>query len=281
MRRLFFAFVVLFTASVCFVVVGNLHWQTTQAGSTDGEEQVTIMCSASGAVVSRYVKVIDPLFKEGTGIEVKYYKSRMPVMDQLLKEKVDWICLMRPLTDVEKLKELKEKQVGWDAYALIVNERNECTEITTEELRNVCTGQIKKWDDLGGPAKRITFIAPPPGSELRDLLDEKVLLGEALDKKMTTSSSDGFIIKKVQRSRYAIGFVSIDKARKAEGIKILPIDETLPIPEHSKYPFRVPIMFVTCSTSDKATSDFFKFCLSPTGQEYIARRFLPLKAPKK
>jgi len=269
-------------AAVCALnfAVGPLRGRTSLADSTT----TTITCSESSPVVRRFIQKVAILFEEGTGVQVKYYKSREDVIEQVLDGDVDWACMMRHLTDVEKLKKLKESQVGWDAYAVIVNPNNPCGDLSVENLAKIFTGEIVEWKLVGGPEKkRITVFAPSRRSLAYKTLEEAVLFDGTPSRRIKWTASEDRMINSVARNRTAIGIVPVADIKDNADVKVLSIDGQNPSIEcvaRKKYPLVQPIVCVTGPDSSKETTDFLKFCLTPTAQDIMAEYYMPFVLPK-
>ena len=295
MRRVLITTAALVLIGLCFVLLGSLHWgmslaqfsttsTTTQPAqppkNSREEEEKEITCSAHGPVVARFVKKIEPLFEKGSGIKIRCKDSKLPVLQQVLDKKVDFCCLMRHLTDVEKLRKLNETQIGWEAYALIVNKRNTCEALSQDDLLKIYTGKLTDWSDAGGPHKPVSPIVPDEGTDARDELNRYILKGATLGRNVKPSGSDYLTVETVARSPHAIGIVSLHMVEQSEDVKIVKLDKIAPTDEDvasRKYPLRRPILFITL---DKPTDDvkkFFTFCLTPTAQEQMAKCYSPVK----
>ncbi len=263
------------------VAVGRTSWRTSLAESNSKGGKVYIKWSDRGAVVKRFVKKIQPLFEESTYVRFKYLSFRMSVVSQVLKKKVDVGVITRPLTDVEKLKGLVDTQIGWQAYAVIVNARNQAQSLSTEDLRRILTGETRNWSDVGGKDRTITILLRPNGCELRRVIDEQILEGNRPTSKVKPSGSDCQTIEAVERSSATIGFVAVSSIKSIhKKIVIVTIDKSLPVIADvvaKKYPLRAPIMFITLGNPAKDLKKFINFCLTQTGQKLMARYYFPVK----
>jgi len=284
MKRLVLLTGALTIAVIIAVAVGRTSWRTSLAQSKSRGRKVYIRCSDRGAVVKRFVKKIEPLFKRGTCVRFRYISSRLSVISQVLKKKVHVGVIMRRLTDVEKLKGLVDTQTGWQAYAVIVNARNIAQSLSTEDLRKILIGEIRNWSDVGGKNRTISILLPPEGSQIRRVIDEQILHGNSPTSEVKPSASDCQVIEAVERSSATIGFVAVSSIKSIhKKIAIVTLDGAKPVVADvvaRKYPLRAPIMFITLDKPPKVLKNFFNFCLTQTGQKLMARYYFPVKKLK-
>ena len=69
-------------------------------------------------------------------------------------------AILNGLTDIAGVARAPEAEVlqkgvnstliGWDAIAVVINERNPVSNLTQAELKDIFTGKILNWQDLGG-----------------------------------------------------------------------------------------------------------------------------------
>jgi len=65
--------------------------------------------------------------------------------------------------------ELEIVPIGLDALVFIVNEQNPVASLTQDQLRQIYTGQITNWDELGGENQAITAFQRDPTSGSQSL----------------------------------------------------------------------------------------------------------------
>lgn len=60
----------------------------------------------------------------------------------------------RALTDDEKANGVEENIVAIDGIAVITDKDNSVTELTSDDLKKIYTGEISNWKDLGGKMRQ-------------------------------------------------------------------------------------------------------------------------------
>lgn len=173
--------------------------------------------------------------------------------------------------------------IARDAVAIVVNEDNSVTELTTEQVAKIYTGEITKWSEVGwANGGDITVYCREAGSGTLDCFEHGVL--REIGKKEADitpnaeryDSNAGMQIA-VQADAWAIGFVSLGYV---EGLKVLKLDGiecTIETCKSGDYPVLRRLAFVSKACPDEPTKAFINFCRSEEGQAIAAEKgYVPL-----
>ena len=133
---------------------------------------------------------------------------------------------------------LKETAYAIDGIAIVVNKENGAENLTKEQIKDIYTGKIKNWKEVGGKDAQITVVTRESGSGTRSAIAEIIGLekkdkDENVDKsteivaEATVADSTGAIQTTVSQNANAIGYMSfsdVDTAKvktvKYEGVEI-------------------------------------------------------------
>lgn len=128
----------------------------------------------------------------------------------------------------DELDGVTTQAVAWDGVAFAVHRDNPIAKLDKQSLRDIYTGKIKRWADLGGPEEPIVASNRAEGRS------ELTLITEYLDVKASDIQADVIdgetqqSIKTVETNRNAIVYTSIGAAQHAiklgSPIKLLPLD---------------------------------------------------------
>ncbi|MGZ7169314.1 MAG: phosphate ABC transporter substrate-binding protein, partial [Halobacteriota archaeon] len=116
--------------------------------------------------------------------------------------------------------DLKPVAIAVDGIAIIVNPNNPVNNLTMNQTRDIFTGNITNWNQVGGPNAKINVINREEGSGTRDGIQTIVLKGGNFDGGIVLSST-GAIRTAVSQDQNAIGYIStaeIDSSVKAINI---------------------------------------------------------------
>ncbi|MBC8413419.1 phosphate ABC transporter substrate-binding protein [bacterium] len=166
--------------------------------------------------------------------------------------------------------------VAWDALVIIVNKANPIDGLTSDQVRDIYTGKIKNWKELGGTDDIIKLHVRKGKSS-----GVGMTLRQSLFKDVNAKFTDNAIVKKssgplekaVSNLTTAIGATGISSAVKRDDIKILAIDGVMPTKEGvmtGKYPFYRPLYLVSNLQATDEVKKFIDFVKSSEGQSIIS-----------
>ena len=170
--------------------------------------------------------------------------------------------------------------VAMDGVCIIVHPSNPVSALTTAQVRDIYTGKITNWKEVGGPDLAIVMISRDTSSGTYETFHGLVMNGEELNSKVEYVSSNPQAHARVKTTAGAIGYVGIGfldanvKALKIDGVA--PSKETI---SAGTYPVARPLFMFT-NGYPKLGSVTYQFCtfyLSETGQEIVeAKGFIPV-----
>jgi phosphate transport system substrate-binding protein len=180
--------------------------------------------------------------------------------------------------------EPKEFVVGYDGIAVVVNPKNPIDKLTLKELKDIFTGKITNWNQLGGEDKRIVILSREVNSGTHIYFKEHVLENEDYAPTALLLPSSQAIADEVAQNLQAIGYYGmgyISKDQKAISISLDGkeyIPPTIANVKEGKYPICRPLFFYTDGEPKGQIKDFLDFVLSDEGQLIVIEQdFVPLK----
>lgn len=163
---------------------------------------------------------------------------------------------------------LNDYQVGVVIFALVVNNDVDITNLTTEQMIRIYSGDITNWQSIGGKQSlNIILISRPPSSIIR-VAFERYLLGgiETVSgpQSLISDTSDS-IAQAIQEQPGAIGYVPLYYAKKYN-LKVISIDNNSPLNEISVeknvYPFWDIEHMYTKGAPEGTVKDFIEHMFS-------------------
>jgi phosphate transport system substrate-binding protein len=166
---------------------------------------------------------------------------------------------------------LTEHQIAIDGIAVVVNPANGVTEITSEDLKKVYTGEITNWSELGGDDQPIVVIGREASSGTRGAFEE--LLGiEDQCKYAQELNETGAVKTAVASTPAAIGYVSLEALD--DTVVALKVDGAAATEDEIKagnYPLSRPFLMVTAEGELRPeVQAFLDFVLGEEGQAIVA-----------
>ena len=174
----------------------NLSGSVTLAGSTSMEKLANAM---NEAFMEKYPSVSATAEFTGSSAGI----------ESLAAGSVDIGDASRALSDDEKGQGIVENIVAIDGIAVITDTDNTITDIKSEDLAKVYTGEITNWKDLGGKDEQIVVIGREAGSGTRDAFEELMDVKDSC-KYAQELDSTGAVLAKVAATPGAVGYVSLD-----------------------------------------------------------------------
>ena len=175
---------------------------------------------------------------------------------------------------------LQPTTVAYDGIAVIVNAANPIKGFTKKQVQQIFTGEVADWSAAGGSAGKISVYTRNTSSgtysEFREL---------AMNKRDYAPSSQKMagneqIASEVANNLNGIGYVGLAYA-KANGVKIVPIDNALPSKESvlaKTYPYARPTFYYTNGEPSGLAKEFVDFTVGVTGQKIVGQvGFVPIK----
>lgn len=117
----------------------------------------------------------------------------------------------RDLTEEEIASGLKETIIAYDGIVVVTHPSNKVGDLTIEEVKDIFTGKVKNWKQLGGDDMEIVVVSREDGSGSRDAFQEIVGYSSSeLIKSALIASGNGNIKNTVATNKHAVGFISFE-----------------------------------------------------------------------
>lgn len=180
--------------------------------------------------------------------------------------------LSRTLKPEEKPEDYEVVQLAIDGIAIAVNKDNKVTNLTSDQITKIFTGEITNWKDVGGSDQKITVLGREAASGTRDGF-ETMFNAANKCKYAAELSSTGEVATKVSSDPGAVGYVSLDslnetfKAVDVDGIKAN--EENI---VNKSYKAQRPFIEIYKKGTDSdLVKAWFEFVQSDEGQEVIKK----------
>jgi phosphate transport system substrate-binding protein len=197
--------------------------------------------------------------------------------------------LSREMKESE-LKQAKDKGVnprqiliGYDCLTPIVHPSNPVKNLTLAQLKDIYTGKITDWKEVGGAAGRIEVVSRDSSSGTFEYWSEHVLKKERVFARAQMQASSGAVAQTVSKQKTAIGYVGLaytkNPAIKAVGVEGVAgsVENTL----NGTYPISRGLYLYTNGEPAGDAAKLVDFILSDVGQKIVADvDYVPLKAGK-
>ena len=172
-------------------------------------------------------------------------------------------------------KDLYAVTVAKDAIAIIVNPKNPIQNLSLEQVRQVFSGKIKNWREVGSPPHPIVLVSREEGSGTRESFQKFVMGKEEISLESLVQDSNGAIRQVVSSDPYGIGYISLGLVNeKVRALKISGVEPTLANIESGNYTLVRPFLFVFDGEPKGEAKSFLEFVLSLPAQELLSKEGL-------
>ena len=176
----------------------------------------------------------------------------------------------RALKDDEK-NDVDGTTVALDGIAIIVNKDSKVADLTVDQLKQMFTGEITNWSEVGGDDGEIVLVGREAGSGTRDGFESIVDVKDSC-KYAQELTATGAVISAVEANPLAIGYASLSavgdtvKAVTVGGVECS--EETV---KDGSYEVQRPFVFVTNDsvTLSAQAQAFFDFAASADAADLI------------
>ena len=176
----------------------------------------------------------------------------------------------RALKDAEKA-DVDGTTIALDGIAIIVNNASKVEDLTVDQLKQMFTGEITNWSEVGGDDGEIVLIGREAGSGTRDGFESIVDVKDSC-KYAQELTATGAVISAVEANPLAIGYASLSAV--GDTVKMVTVggvecsEETV---KDGSYEVQRPFVFVTNKsvTLSEQAQAFFDFATSADAADLI------------
>ena len=176
----------------------------------------------------------------------------------------------RALKDDEK-NDVDGTTVALDGIAIVVNKASKVADLTVEQLKQMFTGEITNWKDVGGDDGEIVLVGREAGSGTRDGFESIVDVKDSC-KYAQELTATGAVISAVEANPLAVGYASLSAVGDTvamvtvEGVECS--EDTV---KDGSYKIQRPFVFVTNKsvTLSEQAQAFVDFATSKDAADLI------------
>jgi len=167
---------------------------------------------------------------------------------------------------------VKEIPVALDGVAIYVHESSPIRELSQPQLREIYTGRITDWSDVGGKEGRIVAYSRENNSGTYMFFKEHVLGNEDFARETQTLPGTAAVVNAVSKDPASIGYGGIAYASGIRAVPIRrdsvsdPVQPSLETVRSGQYPLSRNLFFYTIGEPSGEKKAFIDWALGPEGQ---------------
>lgn len=223
----------------------------------------------------------------------RWIPSRVPqtrtpdAYDNIINHKADVIFVAQPSEGQKKRAvdagvKLIYTPFAREAFVFIVNINNPLNSLNEQQVRDIFSGKITNWHEIGGNDERIQAWMRPEDSGSQTVMKAKVMKGTPMlpaKKDLIMDVMNGVISKVAayQNTQPSIGYTFRYYATQMnkdinKNIKLLAINGIAPTVENIRngtYPYIVEVYMVTREKPSREAQKFVDWFVNPQGQSFV------------
>ena len=244
---------------------------STAAGSTAAALSGNVAAGGSTSMKNVIAALTEGFAEVEPGVTVSYDPTGSGAgITGAADQTLDIGLSSRALKDDEKA-DVDGTTIALDGIAIIVNNASKVEDLTVDQLKQMFTGEITNWSEVGGDDGEIVLIGREAGSGTRDGFESIVEVKDSC-KYAQELTATGAVISAVEANPLAIGYASLSAV--GDTVKMVTVggvecsEDTV---KDGSYEVQRPFVFVTNKsvTLSEQAQAFFDFATSADAADLI------------
>ncbi len=188
--------------------------------------------------------------------------------------------LSRELKDSEKAQRPFHRIIGYDAMGVFVHSSNPVTDLTKEQIRDIYSGKITNWKDVGGEDAAISVITEiQAGGRATTKVFKKAILGDLPFGPATEIDKPADCILAVGKDPNAIASAAMPfQAPNTKALKIDGVEPDELNTQMGTYLITRPLILITKGKPEGSMKVFLDYMMSAEGQKHVREAgFVPVR----
>ncbi|SHN60241.1 phosphate ABC transporter substrate-binding protein [Desulfovibrio litoralis] len=170
--------------------------------------------------------------------------------------------------------------VAWDAIVPIVHPSNPVKSVSIEQLRDIYSGRITNWKDLGGVDGKIVVTSRDTSSGTYESWAELVMHKEKVSPAALLQASSGAVVTSITKNKRAIGYVGFGYLNKnIKALTVNDVEASASSVLEKKWPISRELYLFTDGEPKDSVKAFIDFMFDPQKGQKIVKEvgFIPVK----
>jgi phosphate transport system substrate-binding protein len=195
-------------------------------------------------------------------------------VDEIIKGNSDIVGSGGAFSEDMLSKGITPTLIGSDILSVIVNKDNPVKELTREQLKDIFSGNITNWSQVGGANVPIIVFTMDKISAGYDLFKDIILEKGRYTEKALAMRIPMQVAQNVGRVQEGIGFCSLCFIQREPNTKTVAIDGHIPSSDSTQYPLTRALYWGTRGAPTGNVKTLVDFVLSEEGQAIVKQSFV-------
>ena len=163
-----------------------------------------------------------------------------------------------------------ENIVANDGIAIVVHKNNSLRDLTLDQIKDIYTGKISNWKEVGGPAMPIVVISRDVSSGTFEVFNSLVLKNSKAIGGALMLASNNAVVSTIAGTPGAIGYAGLGYVN--ETVKAVKVNNVMPSKatiQDGSYPIARTLHMYTNGAPKGLVKRYIDFILSDEGQKIV------------
>lgn len=243
-----------------------------------------VAVKGSDTMVIMNARLAETFMKKNPGAQIHVTGGGSGVgLAALINGTTDVAASSRPIktSEIDKLKaRFATRGVGIpiarDGLAVYLHSSNPLQELTMQQIRDIYTGKITNWKQLGGPDETIILYSRENSSGTYTYFKDVVLLGKDFAPRTQTLQGTAAVVNAVSKDPNGIGYGGAAYAKGVKFAKVKKDDKSaayspsLETVRSGDYPISRYLYFYLRANPTGDAKKFIDWALTPEGQKIVS-----------
>jgi len=160
-----------------------------------------------------------------------------------------------------------------DAIAIVVHKGNPIQNLSIKQIKDIYTGKISNWKQVGGPSLPIVVVSRDVASGTFEVFNEKALSGAKVAASAQLLASNNAVVTAVSTTPGAIGYAGLGYI--TDGVNVVKVENVTPSETTAKngsYKLARKLYMYTNGKAKGDVANFIGWLQSPAGQEIVKQQ---------
>ena len=265
------------------VVVSGL---AVGCGSGDDEKGGTSKITVSGSTsVGPTMEVLAQAYEKNNDVKIEVQQVGSSAgIKNTIEGTSDLGMSSRDLKD-EEAQSVDGTQIAIDGIAVVTHKDNKVTDLTIDQVKDIFTGKITNWKEVGGDDAKIVALSRDSSSGTHEFFKEHIIREgnskgtQEYGAKTLYMPSNEAIKQEIKANKYAIGYIGMGYMDSS--VEAITVDGAAATPENvlnKTYPIAREVFWYADAAREGEVKGIVDYAVSSEGQEIMKNEgFVPVK----